>query len=324
MPITSHPLVTTGRRLLASIRDDDVSGLAAEMAYRLLLAMFPFFIFVAALGGIVSWLANIDNPTGRIMNHLETALPSDASSVLREQLDEVLSNQSAGLLSVGFGGAIWAASSAMNTFIKAVNRTHGTKEGRPFWRRYMVSLALTLFAGTFLTVAFALLFIGQIYAAEIGDELGYGDATRTVIYWGRLVVVGLLALIVTDVAYWAAPAKKLPFRLVTPGAVLFVASWIVITLGFSVYVANFSSYNETYGTLGGVVILMIWLYLSSFAMLTGAELNHILYAQEPVPAPEEAGRQPRRRSLWGIALTVGWAALLGFVIWLAGVARRRR
>ncbi len=290
-----NQVVDTGKKLFKEIGDDDISGLAAELAYRMLLALFPFFIFLMALGGFIASAANIENPTERIMNNLRDTLPSDAASVLETQLDSVLSNQNGGLLTLSMLGAIWGASAAMNTIIKALNRAYDVTETRPFWKKTPVSLGLTLLAAVFFVGSFTVLIVGQIFAKDIGEELGLGDLTISVLNILRIPFVLLLLTIAMAFLYWAAPNAKLPFRWVSPGAVMFIVSWIAATVGFSFYVSNFASYNSTYGTLGGVVVLMVWLYLTSFIILAGAELNAILQAKvepeamETPPGAQEEG-----------------------------------
>lgn len=285
MALAASGILLTGKQLVREIGEDDVSGLAAEMAYRLLLAMFPFFIFLAAVGAFVASALNIDNPTQRIMDSLGDALPQDAAGVLEDQLEHVLGERNGGLLSFGIVAAIWAASGAMNALIKALNRVYDVQESRPVWKRYPLAVGLTLLAGFFFISAFTVLLIGQFLTREIADELGMSSLARTLLYWGRFPFAAALLLGVVAFLYWAAPNAKMPFRWMTPGALLFMIAWIAFTVGFGFYVANFGSYNSTYGTLGGVVVLMVWLHLSSFILLAAAELNSIVLQEA---APEEA------------------------------------
>ncbi|HET9476092.1 MAG TPA: YihY/virulence factor BrkB family protein, partial [Dehalococcoidia bacterium] len=285
MATSPSGILATGKQLVKEIGEDDVSGLAAEMAYRLLLAMFPFFIFLAAVGAFVASALNIDNPTERIMDSLGDALPQDAASVLEDQLQQVLGERNLSLLSLGILAAIWTASGAMNTLIKALNRVYDIQESRPIWKKYPLAVGLTLLAGFFFISAFTVLLIGQFVTREIADELGMSSIARTLLYWGRFPIAAALLLAVVAFLYWAAPNAKMPFRWVTPGALAFMVAWIAFTVGFGFYVANFGSYNSTYGTLGGVVVLMVWLYLSSFLLLAAAELNAIVLAEVETEQP---------------------------------------
>ena len=292
--MSPRELIDTAKQLLKKVGDDDLTGLAAELSYRLLLALFPFFIFLAALGGFVAAAANIDNPTERIMDNLQDNLPVDAASVLEGQLEEVLENQNPGLLSVGILGAIWGSSAAMNTAIKAFNRAYHVEETRPFLKRTFLALGLTVLAGVFLVGAFAMLIVGQLFAGAIGDAIGLEGALVTLLNILRFPFVALLVAVAMAFLYRAAPNVDIPFRWVTPGAVMFVVLWIIATIAFGFYVSNIASYNATYGTLGGVIVLMVWLYLTALIALIGAELNAVLQARvqpEAMHGPKAQGQR---------------------------------
>jgi membrane protein len=290
MRIGDTDLVLVGKRLYKEIGEDDVSGSAAELAYRFFLALFPFFIFLAALGGFAADLLDVENPTEQIMDELGAALPADAASVLSTELEAVIESRNAGLISIGIIGAIWAASSGIGGLIKAMNIAYEVKETRPIWQRYGLAVGLTLLGGVFIVGAFFLLVGGQFYGMKLASELGIDGAGATLFTLGRWPLVIMLLLIATAFIYWAGPNIDLPFRLLTPGAVVFAIGWILISYGFGLYVANFGSYNATYGTLGGVVMLLVWFYLTGLVLLIGAELNAVL-AQEVIPEelPARAG-----------------------------------
>lgn len=270
----------TAKETYQEVQRDDVSGLAAELAYRFFVAVFPFFIFVAALGGVVATIAGIDNPTQQIMDQIGDALPRDAASVLRDQLAGVVESQNTALLSVGFVSAIWAASSGVRSLMKAVNRAYDSDENRPFLKRYALSVGLTLLAGTFILLAFAVLVIGQFAIEGVADRVGFGDLGRSLVSLARWPLALVLLIGAMAFVYWAAPSCALPFKWVSPGAVLFAVVWLLATFALGIYVANFGSYNATYGTLGGVIILLLWFYITSYLMLVGAELNALLYRRE--------------------------------------------
>jgi membrane protein len=274
-----------GKELWQELSKDDVSDFAAGLSYRFLLALFPFFLFVTALGGVISRFLEVENPSLEILNRFGDALPSDARSVLDTQLTSVLDNQQPGLLSIGLVGALWAASGGMGATMKAMNRVYDVEESRPFWKRTLLAVGLTLLTGAFFITAFVLAVAGSAIATAVADEVGLGNAVRAAMFVARYVfVIGLLMAAIAFL-YWAAPNAKLPFRWISPGAVMFTIVWIIATLLFGWYVSNFGSYNATYGALGGVVILMIWFYLTAYIMLAGAELNALLAQKE---APEEA------------------------------------
>jgi membrane protein len=179
----------------------------------------------------------------------------------------------------------------MNTVMKALNRTYDVEETRPFWKRYLLTLGMTVFVGIFFVAAFVLLFVGQLFARDLAKEIGIEGVAATLFSLARLPIVLVLLTIAVAVVYWASPNVKLPFRWVSPGSILFIVAFVVFTVGFGFYVANFGSYNETYGALAGVVILLVWLYASSFILLVGGELNAVLAKEaepEAIQEPEEA------------------------------------
>jgi membrane protein len=163
--------------------------------------------------------------------------------------------------------------------IKALNRAYDVEETRPFWVKAPLAVGLTILAAVFFTTSFTVLILGQAFATEIGEFVGLEGASATAFSLLRFPIVFVLLAFAMAFVYWAAPNISIPFRWVSPGALLFIIGWIVFTVGFAFYVANFGSYQSTYGTLGGVVILLIWLYMSSLIMLLGAELNAVLQSK---------------------------------------------
>lgn len=198
--------------------------------------------------------------------------------------------------------------------MKALNRAYDVKETRPLWKRYVLAVGLTLLAGTVVLAAFGLLFMTQVFSEEIFSWLGVsgvGKVVFTILRWPAVVALMLAA---TAFLYWAAPNAKLPFKFITPGAVLFVVAWVIASTGFGLYVSNLGSYNATYGTLGGIVVLLLWFYLSSLIFLVGAELNamldsmaaeqgkkggHVPVQGGPRNAAAAGGEQPRSAALRG-------------------------
>jgi membrane protein len=269
-------LIDFGKRLKDGVAKDDVSGAAAEMAYRFFLALFPFFIFLAALGGYVASLSGLQDPTGEIMDTIGDSLPEDSAAVLRAQVEGVIQQRNPGLMSVGILGAIWAASSGVGALMKNMNRIHGVNEDRSTPVRIAIAVGLTIMGAGVLVLAFVILFAGQLYGPEIAAEVGLKDTAASLLGWARWPVALALILFAVAFLYWLTPNAELHIKWITPGAVFFGLTWSVATFGFGIYVANFSSYNQTYGTLGGVVILLIWFYLTSFLLLLGAEINGLL------------------------------------------------
>jgi membrane protein len=267
------------------VGEDDLSSLAAALAYRFFLALFPFFIFLAALAGFVTHLLDIQNPTDRIINTLGDTLPSDVTSVLRTQLESVIDHQNAALLSVGLLGTLWAASTGVGALMRAMNRVYGVRETRPSWERYLLALGLTALAGLLLIASFVVLIVWQASGTKIADKIGLGGFAAALFPLLRWPVSIVIILFATGVIYRITPNARLSLKRILPGMVLFTSVWLVATYLFGLYVAHFASYNSTYGTLGGVVILLVWFYLTAFILLVGAELNAVLDTRARAGSP---------------------------------------
>ncbi|MEO9254718.1 MAG: YhjD/YihY/BrkB family envelope integrity protein [Tepidiformaceae bacterium] len=276
MTVGGVNVVDFGKHVAKEFSTDDISGLAAELSYRYFLALFPFFIFLAALGGFIARALNVSDPTTSFMNAVGTALPGDARSVLETQVRSVLDSQSAGLLSIGILGALWAASGAMKSLIKALNRAYDVPETRSFVRSYLLAIGLVITATLGILGSVVLYVATTAWAGDIAGWFGLGGAFELTISIARWPLI--IALILSSVAfmYWAAPNLDVKFKFISPGALLFTVVWIAATLLFGFYVSNFGSYNKTYGTLGGVVVLLTWLYITNVMLLLGAEVNAIL------------------------------------------------
>ena len=276
-PESLREVISNLRAFATEVSEDDLSGAAAELAYRLFLAIFPFFIFLAALGSFAAQIFNVANPAEEIVDALGDSLPEDSANVLRRQIDSVIESRDAGLLSVGIMGSIWAASSAMGTIMKTMNRVYDVRESRSIWKRYVIAVGLTIMGGTFLLTAMVSLVIGEAYGRDLADAVGMGPTYTEVLYFGRWPATMAVVMLAVAVLYWAAPAVDLPFRLVSRGSVFFAVGWLLASFLFGLYVANFGSYNSTYGTLGGVVIALLWAYITGFLLLAGAEIDALRF-----------------------------------------------
>src|SRR5436190_2028714 len=204
MKFDKRRLIQLGKRLYKEVGQDDLSGGATELAFKLFLALFPFFIFLAALGGFIASAFGVDNPTDRIMDALGRSLPSDASSMLRREVDGVMTNRNPALLSVGIIGAIWAASSGIGTIMKITNRVYGVKETRPIWKRYLLAIGLTVLGGSLLIAAFVLAVLGEVFGRKLAGEIGLEGSAAAVLKLARWPVVILLSMVATAFLYWAA------------------------------------------------------------------------------------------------------------------------
>ncbi len=264
------------RDLVRSALADDIAGLSAELAYRFLLALFPFMIFLVALGGFVaSWLG-IANPASRVIEAIGENLPPDLMATIRPELEAVLGSTNAGLLSFGAIGALWAATGGTNALIKAMNRAYGVDDTRGFVGRYVMAVSLTLLAVGGILASFVVIAGGAALTAELVAPLGIGSVLWTALELLRYPLVLLLLVVAVAVLYRLAPAVRAPWRWAVLGATVFAVGWVVATAAFSIYLTSFGSYASTYGAFAGVIVLMLWFYLTALVLLVGAELVAIL------------------------------------------------
>ena len=265
-----------GKGIWQHFREDDVLGLAAELSFRWLLAVFPLAIMIAAFGGFVADSLGVADPTQQIIDAVGTQLPPEAAAALRPQLDRVLMNQDGGLLTLGLLLTIYAASAGMRAIIKGFNRAYRVTEKRPFWRQVAVALGLTVLTGTSVVASFIVIVVGQVAASDIAAFFGLEAAAAAVFELARFPLVLVALAAASAFLYWIAPAQHPPVRWTVPGVIVFVPGWIVATHFFSLYVDNFGSYDDTYGTLGGIIVLLLWFYLTFVILLLGAQLNAAL------------------------------------------------
>ena len=257
-------------------REDDVLGLAAELSFRWLLALFPLAIMTAAFAGFAAERVGVADPTQQILDAAGAQLPPEAAETLRPQLDRVLMNQDGGLLTLGLVLTVYAASAGMRAIIKGFNKAYRVQERRPFWRQVAVAIGLTILMGTSVVASFMVLVVGQIAARDLAAQVGLEEATASAFELARFPLVLIALGAASAFLYWSAPAQHPPLRWALPGIVVFVPGWMLATVLFSLYVDNFGSYDDTYGTLGGIVVLLLWLYITFIVLLLGAQLNAAL------------------------------------------------
>ena len=293
MRIGKVDVVTAGKQIFKqTLMQDDVTGLSAELAYRFFLALFPFFIFLGGLGSFIAQWFNVQNPAKQLVSMMGDALPPQASQVVESQLQGIVGQQHPGALSLGIVFALFFATGGTNAVVKALNRAYDVPETRPFWQRYLVGLGVTLMAGSFIIGGFVLLIVAQIWGTALAASVGLQGIYSTLLNLALWPAAFLLILIATALIYWWAPNMNESFKWVSPGAVVFLVGWIIATSIFGYYVGNYGSYANTFGALAGVAVLMIWFYISAFALLTGAEVNAVVDEQSD---PARVADQRRKK-----------------------------
>jgi membrane protein len=265
-----HRLATSYVR---EVFDDDLLGLAAELSYRWLFALFPVMIMLVAISRWAAESFSVADPTDALISAVGEQLPSEASQAILPELRDTIGDGSLALFSLGLLFTAYAASSGMKALMKALNRAYDLTEVRSFGRRLFIALALTVLLATSAVVFFVLLLGGQQVASDFARSLGFGDFAIDLFGLLRFPLSILALSLAAGFLYWAAPATKVRPRSVIPGVLLFVPGWIVMTLGFGFYINEFSSYGETYGSISGIIILLLWLYLVALILLLGGELN---------------------------------------------------
>ena len=235
-----------------------------------------------------------ESATQPLLDNLSTVAPGPAQDIFTNAIEDLNRSQGAAglLLIVGIAAALWSASSYVGAFIRASNAIYEVEEGRPFWKLRPIQIAITLFMIILISIgAVAVVLTGPL-AEEVGNVIGVGSAAVTAWDIAKWPVLVLLVSLMFSVLYWAAPNVRQPgFRWITPGGVAAVLMWIAASAAFAFYVANFGSYNKTYGTLGGVIVFLIWLWISNIAILLGAELNAELERGRELEAGQPAERE---------------------------------
>jgi membrane protein len=237
------------------------------------MALFPALV---AFVGVFGLVADPEGATKAITDVVNQIGPSSAADTFSGPIQSITSSSSAsGTLAVfGFLLALWSASGYVGAFIRASNVIYETPEGRPFWKLRPLQLAITLGTVILATITLLALIVSGPLAEAIGSAIGLSDAAVTAYQIAKWPILAALVITIFSILYYASPNVKLRgFTWVTPGSIVALLIWILASAGFAFYVANFSSYDKTYGTLGGVVVLLVWMWITNLAILFGHELN---------------------------------------------------
>ncbi|MDX2151986.1 MAG: YihY/virulence factor BrkB family protein [Bryobacteraceae bacterium] len=260
------------KRVYREFWDDDVMGRGAQLAYYFMLALFPALFFLTTMLGLLA------GPGGELrqsmLGYLSRALPPSAYQLVTGTLDEVVRAADPGKLLFGILGALWAASAGLAALMEGLNRAYEVKEERPWWKKRGIAVALTAGLGVFIVSALALLLYGDRIGGALAGYLGLGGAFHTVwsiIQWPVVLVFLLLAF--AALYYFAPNVHQHRFAFVTPGSATALVLWLAASFGFKLYLTFFNSYSEVYGSLGAVMILLLWLWLTGMALLIGGEVN---------------------------------------------------
>jgi membrane protein len=266
-------LLELGKRSVKAYLEDDMMTYAAALAFRMFFALFPFILFLVALLGFLRIPGFFD----WLLNQAQTVLPQQAMGRVAEVIGQVRDRGREGLLSFGIIVALWSASVGMRSLMNGLNAAYDVEEERPAWKRYPLSILYTLALAAMIIIAAGLMFIGPQAINWLAGQVGMAEVFAAVWAWLRWPVAIFLLMLAVAIIYYFGPNVDQPFRFITPGSVLAVAVWIAASLGFSYYVSNFADYGATYGSLGAVIVLLFYFFISAAVLLFGAEVNAELY-----------------------------------------------
>lgn len=282
-----------GKRVWADIGKDKIFSHAAELAYYFLLALFPLLLFLTSVIGVI-----IGSGTGlrhSLFDYLGKVLPGSASQLVSDTMFEVSSASGGGKISFGILAALWAASNGMGAVSQSLNAAYKVEESRPWWKQRLVAVGLTIALAVLIITALALVLYGGRMADGLAQSYGFG--MTFVLLWKFLqwpLVLIFLLLAFALIYYWAPDLRDQNWRWVTPGSAVAVLLWLLVSLAFRLYLHFFDSYSKTYGSLGAVIVLMLWFYLTGASILIGGEINsdvEAAAAREGAPAAKKKGRK---------------------------------
>jgi membrane protein len=280
------------RRTYRESLDDDLLGQAAQLSYYLFLALFPALLFVLAVASFFPLAAATDDAA----RQLGPFVSPQVLQLIQDQMLRIGQQDSGDLVGLGIAGALWSSSAAMVAVTGALNRAYDLTEGRPWWKVRLTAIALTLSVAVFIVLAASLVLLGPASATWLGNA-GFGPAAE--ISWRILQWPLSFALIAMGIGlvYYFAPDAEQDWVWITPGAIVATLLWLLASVAFRIYIVNFTDYTASYGAVGAVIVLLLWFYLSSVAVLIGAELNSEI--EHAAPHAQQAPTNSKGRRLLG-------------------------
>jgi len=279
-----HGLTRLAGRVYDRIWEHDVIDRSASLSYYFVFALFPGLLFLTALFGLL--------PTENLMEELLTyaaqVLPSESVTLIEGILHEVVRGANLKLLSLGVLGSLWTASLGMVSVMSALTLALEVPDPRPWWKRRLIAIGLTVGFSVFTVTALVLFIIGPAVGEEVAAQFGLGEVFARLWQVASWPVVILFVLTAVALVYYLAPSVSQRWRDIAPGATFAVVGWLVVSFSFRLYVTHLTDYNKTYGSIGGVILLLFWFYLNSFVLLVGAEINAELAHGKRHPASLES------------------------------------
>ncbi|MEV7067794.1 YihY/virulence factor BrkB family protein [Streptomyces collinus] len=285
---------------IREFKDDELTDRAAALTYYGVLALFPALLVLVSMLGLTG-----KSTTDKVTENVRELVPGSAGDIITRAVDQLQGNAGVGSLMaiVGLVLAVWSASGYVGAFIRSANAVYDMPEGRPVWKLLPMRVGVTVVLLVLAVISSLIVVFSGGLAKQAGDALGIGDTALTVWSIAKWPVLVLLVVLMIAILYWAAPnAKVKGFRWITPGSLLALLIWMIASAGFAVYVANFASYNKTYGTMAGVIVFLVWLWITNLAILLGLEFDAETVRQRAIagghPPEEEPYTQPRDTRAW--------------------------
>ncbi|MCP3030839.1 YihY/virulence factor BrkB family protein [Halobacillus sp. A1] len=275
-------LINYAKEVFAEFQKDNVPLLGAAQAYYYLLAIFPLVIL------LLSILPYLNISAEEAMNFMQNILPGGAADIFQENIVNLVETPNGGLLTVGILGTLWSASNGVNAFIQASNIAYNVEETRSFIKVRLMSIFLTIGMIIAIAVALALPIFGDVIISMLSDFLNLPAQTIGLFQVLRWVISIFVMSLTLMALYHFAPNKSFPFKEILPGAIITAILWQLISLAFSFYVSNFANYSATYGSLGGIIILMLWFFITGIILMVGAELNVVRHRKKKERARQVA------------------------------------
>jgi membrane protein len=260
------------RKLYQHWSDHAVPDKAAQLSYYFVFAVFPFFFFLVTLTAFLP----VKGATDQIVARLTAIMPDQATAILKQHLDSLVTVQRPKLLTVGLALALWSASRGIDALRTALNLAYDVKETRPFWKTQGLALLVTVLSALGVLASVALFALGTSAGEWLADRFGIERYYAVVWSWMRWPITALLIMFVLAILYYVLPDAKQEWRYITPGSICATLLWLFATWGFTQYAEHFGNYNATYGSIGGVIVLLTWFYISGLVFILGGEINAVL------------------------------------------------
>ena len=264
--------IATLKRTLVEFKDDKLNHWAAALTFYAVLSLFPALLVMVSLVGLIADPAAV---TKFLTDVISSLGPASAVDTFKQPIESIASNRAgAGIMAiVGVAAALWSASGYVSAFTDASNVVYEVEEGRPFWKLKPLQLLVTFVTIALVAITVLALIVSGPLASAIGDAIGLSDIAVTAWQWGKWPVMLGLVVVILHVLYYVAPNARVGRKWVSGGALLTLVVWILASVGFAFYVANFGAYDKIYGTMGGVVVFLLWLWITNIAVLLGVEFN---------------------------------------------------